>query len=233
MAGRIPKELSAILEKTWRNGIVDQFDTEECYFHALHARIGEELRRIPGCAAFWETEEEEWAEEFGGFQSYHVFFLSPKGEEFRGEDETTGYAETGEDDSGEDDPLEMPEEITVRGERTEGYALGISLAAPVAVIQWSSLATFEDGSFSAPDIQAADLAGEPPDEDGAGRGYSRTALRKMKKLRNAIAAVLQKYHIALLDDAVPGLIVPGLRPSREVFLDKPVRVLNAFFFRGV
>ena len=55
----------------------------------------------------------------------------------------------------------------------------------------------------------------------------------MERLRNAITGVLQKHKIRLLDEAVLGIPVTGLRVGEEVFLDEPLRLFDAFFFRGV
>jgi hypothetical protein len=41
------------------------------------------------------------------------------------------------------------------------------------------------------------------------------------------------HGIDVLDKSVLDLRVPRLRPSKEVFLEEPLRVRDAFFFRGV
>lgn len=110
------------------------------------------------------------------------------------------------------------------------------MLAPVAAISWSSTAHFEDGSSVAPDIAApdslAELAAEPAEGSGE-PAFSKQALRKMERLRSAIAAVLEKHGIRLLDDAVLGIPVAGLRAGEEVFLGETVTLFDAFFFRGV
>ena len=51
-------------------------------------------------------------------------------------------------------------------------------------------------------------------------------------LRSQIAAVLKKYRIVLLDQSILDLPVDGLSPGEAVYLEEPVRVVDAFFFRG-
>ena len=51
-------------------------------------------------------------------------------------------------------------------------------------------------------------------------------------LRSQIAAVLKKYRIVLLDQSILDLPVDGLSAGEAVLLEEPVRVVDAFFFRG-
>jgi hypothetical protein len=48
-----------------------------------------------------------------------------------------------------------------------------------------------------------------------------------------IASILVKHRIEVLDEPVLNLRVPALMASTEVFLEAPLRVRDAFFFRGV
>jgi hypothetical protein len=239
-AATLPKGVVNQIKRTWPRGVVDEFDTSESYFCEIQDKVRRDFQRIRDLATFWETPDpdsryaRDWDDdEFGAgedpedFQSYRVYFLSPKGEEFTTPDESESYEDPDTDDP---DALET-EEITVSGERTEGYAVGISLVAPVAAVCWSGMAHYEDGSFSNPDISLPGLGEtyEGPDE----LPESQETLRKMERLRKAIAAVLEKHKIRLLDEAILGMPVAGLRAGKEVFIDKPVRVFDAFFFRGV
>src|ERR1700691_3093348 len=95
-AAKLPKDLAKLVERTWPDGVVEEFDSSESYFHKIHDRIGGELRRLRDCATFWETpdpdnsndyDSDDDDDDFGAgeereFQSYHVFFLSPGGDEF-------------------------------------------------------------------------------------------------------------------------------------------------------
>ncbi len=62
-------------------------------------QIERDLRRISGVSLVWQTEdvdrgacddEDEALPSYSEWQSYHVFFVSPEGDEFRFEDETIG-----------------------------------------------------------------------------------------------------------------------------------------------
>ena len=44
--------------------------------------------------------------------------------------------------------------------------------------------------------------------------------------------MLRKHRIQVLDQSVLNLYVPGLKVSTEVFLEAPLRVRDALFFRG-
>jgi hypothetical protein len=57
--------------------------------------------------------------------------------------------------------------------------------------------------------------------------------QKLESVRQEIILILAPRHISVLDDSVLNLPAKGLRPDREVFLGKPVRMRDAFFFRGV
>jgi hypothetical protein len=230
MTAPLPTDLARLVERTWRDGIIEEFDRSVSYFWRIHAAIRGDLLRSCRSGLFWETPDPHGLidtdrdddDEFGTanevqFQSYQVFFLSPGGAEFVGAEETDGYAES-------EDPEEESGEATYGGERTSGYAVGISLLAPVAVISWSSMASFDDGSFENADVS-------PPGQ-GEPESVSKPALRKLEQLRDGIAKVLQKHKIRLLDEAELGTPA-GLRACDEVFVNDPVRVFDAFFFRGV
>jgi hypothetical protein len=51
-------------------------------------------------------------------------------------------------------------------------------------------------------------------------------------MRGEIAAILGEHRIRVLGEPVLNLHVPGLKASPEVFLEEPLRVRDAFFFRG-
>lgn len=51
-------------------------------------------------------------------------------------------------------------------------------------------------------------------------------------LRSQVAAVLKKYRIVLLDQSILDLPVDGLSPGEAILLEEPLRVVDAFFFRG-
>src|SRR5437773_10416200 len=101
-------------------------------------QIERDLRRISGVSLVWQTEdvdrgacddEDEALPSYSEWQSYHVFFVSPAGDEFRFEDETIG-----------EDPGDGTE-TAFSGEGRFGISLTISLAAPVAAIGVSTIRT--------------------------------------------------------------------------------------------
>ena len=127
----IPKNLAAAIKRCWPRGVVEEFPTDESYFHEIRYQIERDLGSISGASLVWQTEEARpagWEDDNpdeppfhdSKFQSYHLFFVLPNGEEFRFEDETIG-----------DDP-ENGTQTTYAGEGQFGVALTISLAAPVA-----------------------------------------------------------------------------------------------------
>jgi hypothetical protein len=86
-AAPIPKALAALIAKTWPDGVVVGFDTEESDFPNIAAKLERDLSRIRGARLEWQTEPEEpvdWDEDLDGepptdrhFQSYHLFFVAP------------------------------------------------------------------------------------------------------------------------------------------------------------
>ena len=62
---------------------------------------------------------------------------------------------------------------------------------------------------------------------------SQEAFQKLETLRGQIASVLAKHRIKVLDRAVVNLRVPGVEADEDIFVEAPLRVQDAFFFRGV
>ena len=131
LCGSLPKDLAATIKRCWPRGIVEEFSADESYFQEIRHQIEGDLGSISGASLVWQTEEARpagWEDDNpdeppfhdSKFQSYHLFFVLPNGEEFRFEDETIG-----------DDP-ENGTQTTYAGEGQFGVALTISLAAPVA-----------------------------------------------------------------------------------------------------
>jgi hypothetical protein len=155
----IPKDVAAAIKSAWPDGIVEEFDTDESYFHAVRAALERDLTQMGNATLLWQTEEANVAS--GGrdedelpetphspdFQSYHVYFLVPHGDEFHFQAETDNMA-------GMDDPHETESAATVCGDGWIGYAVGISLAAPFAVINLTSHSRYEDGSIDLPDVES-------------------------------------------------------------------------------
>ena len=122
----IPKDVAAAIKRCWPRGVVEESDIDESYFHEIRHQIERDLRGIFGVSLVWQTEdadrpdldddEDEALPPYSEWQSYHVFFVSPDGDEFRFEDETIG-----------EDPEDGTETI-YSGEGRYGLSLTISLA---------------------------------------------------------------------------------------------------------
>ena len=235
---RIPEGVALAIRECWPDGVVGQFATDESHFHEVRPRLERDLRKVREGSLLWQTEEETaagWDSEndepppSDGWQSYHVFFLSPDSEEFHFEDETDGIEESEEP--------QAEAETKVPGEGWIGCAIGICLAAPYAVINLCSYSHYEDGAVSAPDVESfiySDKTNERVDTDQYHREIlSQESFQKLEALRRELVSILAKHGIQVLDKRVLDLVAPGLEASEEVFLEVPLRVLDAFFFRGM
>jgi hypothetical protein len=236
---QIPDEVATAIKKCWPNGVLEQFDTDESYFHDVSSGLERDLRKIRGASLLWQTEDESsvsgsWDDEelpsSEEFQSYHVYFLAPDGSEFQFEDETEALDEP-------EDSEQENGDATYPGEGWIGCAAGICLAARYAVINLTSFSRYENGTRSTPDVESfiySDTTGERVDTEQYYREtLSQEAFEKLAALRRAIASALAKHRIKVLDTAILGLPVPKLKASPDVFLEEPLRVRDAFFFRGV
>jgi hypothetical protein len=97
-ASQIPRAVAAAIKTCWPNGVVEEFATDESYFHDTRPTLERDLRNIRGASLLWETEEDDssgWDEDADGlprasedWQSYCVFFLAPDGKAFHFEYET-------------------------------------------------------------------------------------------------------------------------------------------------
>lgn len=238
-ASGIPADVAAAIHRCWPDGIVDEFATAESYFHEIHARLERDLRNIRGASLRWRTQDErldarsdegddlpprdEW-------QSYYIFFLALDDDAFHFEDETTGIEEC-------EDAQEEGTERMYPAEGWVGCGVGISLAAPYAVMNLCSCSCYEDGTTSIPDVESFiynEETGKRVDTDQYYREIlSQEAFQKLEALRVEIASILANHRLRILDKAVLNLRVPGLKASEEVFLEEPLRVQDTFFFRGV
>jgi hypothetical protein len=226
----IPEDVTAAIKSAWPHGVVEEFDKDESYFHALCSALERDLEKMGTTALLWQTEEQTEPPSSPDFQSYHVYFLVPHGEEFRFQAETDNLTAPG-------DPEEPDCDATVRGDGWIGFAVGISLAAPFAVINLTSHARYEDGSIDLPDVESTIYStdtGRRIDPDEYFRNMlPHAAFETLPPLRNEIASIIASHGIRVLDDALLNLRVPGLKADQEVFLQGPLRVRDAFFFSGV
>ncbi|HUD98217.1 MAG TPA: hypothetical protein VMR62_01490 [Bryobacteraceae bacterium] len=56
-ANRIPEDVAAAIQECWPDGVIEEFDTDESYFHDIRARLERDLGKIPGASLRWQTEE--------------------------------------------------------------------------------------------------------------------------------------------------------------------------------
>ena len=99
----IPPDVAASIKHCWPNGVVEEFSADESYFHEIRLRLERDLQSIRGASMLWQSGEEEISASCDDdqndeplsneWQSYHVFFLSPDGQEFRSDDETDSMKE--------------------------------------------------------------------------------------------------------------------------------------------
>jgi hypothetical protein len=241
----------AAIRRCWPEGVVDEFATDESYFHGIQPRLERALRNIRGASLRWQTEAKEltgddWREEVDWtdapppddeWQSYHVFFVAPDGSEFHFEDEIESLEQPQDLDEDRDIDDEDDGETTYPGEGWIGCAVGISLAARYAVINFSSYSCYKDGTAVEPDIESFIYSYKShqrvPTDQYHRDILSRDAFQKLETLGRKIASILAKHRIHVLDRTILDLRVPELKPGSDVFLEKALRVQDAFFFRGV
>ena len=238
----IPAKLAAKISKCWPDGVIEEFDTDESYFHEKHWPLEQDLRKIQGASLLCQTESAErhsWDDDDGdlpapgcdGFQSYHVFFVAPDDPGFHFEDETESLADP--DDPGAE---QWPDGV-VPGEGWFGWAVGISLVARFAVFNPCQYSQYEDGTRAIPDVESF-IYSDQTNERVETQLYYRKVLgdqsyQKLLDLRARIAAVLREHRIEVLDEAVLDLPLPGFKADQEIFREKPLCVRDAFFFRGI
>ncbi len=240
------------IDRVWPDGIVElSFDPDESYFYEVHPRLSRAFDRIEnthlvhereadGGPVWWDQSdpEEDPPDECERSRSYHLFFVSPDGEDFVFETEAEGFAEPEfiseefEEAGWEDNPI--PARIPGTG-RT-GWVVAVSLVAPFAVVELGDMTNFEDGSTTEPEIEShgATAEGQPINpEEHFRETASPRAYEILLKLRAKIAGFLEKSGIAVLPEEEWRKPVPWLRGGADTIPGiegRPVRVLNAFFF---
>jgi hypothetical protein len=240
------------IERVWMHGIVElPFDPDESYFHEVHPKLQSAFRKIKeaqllhergadGGPVWWDQSDpkEDPPDDFERTRSYHLFFVTPVGRDFGFETEAEGFAEpefTGEEfDEAEWEDNLIPTRIAGRGRM--GWVVAVSLVAPIAVIEAGNLTTYEDGSWTEPDIE---FDGETADNEPFNREehFRKTAgpraYKTLMNLRAKIAGILEKLRIAVLPAEEWREPVPWLRGTEDTIAGiegRPVRVLDAFFF---
>jgi len=248
-ANRIPEDVAAAINESWPNGAIEEFDTDESYFHDIRAALERDLRKISRASLLWQTEARDYSSNWDrddddwehdepppsrDFQSYHVFFLVPLGNEFEFETETESLKEPEDPE----DPNSDVVTVTVPGKGQYGCSVAVSYASPFASVSFCEYVQFEDGSYSTPDpsnfAYFDEQTGEPVDPAMQYRdALGERAFAKLENLRAGIAKVLAKHRVVVLDQAILDLPAPDLRADGDVFAGETLSVRDAFFFRGV
>jgi hypothetical protein len=229
-ARTVPQDVADAIAESWPDGVVEEFDSDESYFYDIREDLERDLMRIRGVGEWWQTPEyyfdynlDDDGELTAGreFESYRMYFLGSKGDKF------TFNTDIDSLEIAEEDPFE---EVTVKvaGHGWYGCGITISLVSPFAVLNFAEFVEFEDGSeplietFACSMKEAAQVKELGPAERA-----------KLEKLRSAIARVLKMHHLTLLDPDILDVPVPDLKADEDVFLEPPLVVADAFFFRGV
>jgi hypothetical protein len=249
----LSKEVKGAIDRVWPDRIVEMaFDSDESYFHKVHATLSMAFARIPrtrlvsereaeGGPAWWDDADPE--EGLGAYtepsRSYHVFFVSPDGEAFTYETEIETEPESLADDFEDADWAEDPPVELVSGEGRTGWVVAVSLLAPFAVVEFGDVATFEDGARDEAEIEPYALTadGKRIDlEEQFRKMKGEDAHRTLVALRTKISGILEKLGIAVLPAEEWRKPVSWLRGGEETLMgveDKTVRVLDAFFFEDL
>jgi hypothetical protein len=248
-------DVQEAIDRLWPTRIVEMpFDSDESYFHDVHAKLSIAFARIPHARLVGEREAEVeagWWNESDSedgppsymepARSYHVFFVSPDGEAFTyaTEIETDGEPEFMTEDFDEADWEEDSPVDLVPGEGRTGWVVAVSLLAPFAVVEFGDMATFEDGSSDEAEIESyAETAdGKRIDlEEQFRKMKGDNAYKILVALRAKISGILENCGIAVLLTEEWRKPVPWLRGGEETLMavdGRTVRVLDAFFFEDL
>ncbi|PYV32056.1 MAG: hypothetical protein DMG09_24895 [Acidobacteria bacterium] len=242
------------IKRVWPDNLVEMtFDSEESYFWDIHPRLTRALERIKGADLLLEREakgEPIWHEgvdrdedppaDFTTSRSYHLFFVSPKGEAFMFETETEEMDEEAMAEGIGEPGWKDPPMKKIPGEGRTGWSVAVSLPAPFAVVSLGDMLTFEDGSTWEPGIESCAQTedGEPITDSEAHfrKFHGEPAFEILQKLRSEIVDILERHGLTVLQEDEWRKPVPWLRGGEEVFAGasgEPIRVLDAFFFEGL
>ena len=224
-------DVAEAIDLTFPDGMVDMpIDVELSYFTDVYPQVRARLKRIQNASLAFERDPDGgpgwnvgWVDEESYDDlsySYYLFFLSSRGLDFGTEDELPD----------EGDVLQR-----VPGTGQVGYSVGVSLVAPYACVARQTMEQYEDGGYTVPDLEDADVGGlseercrELAGEDG---------IRALDALRQEIVAILGASGIAVLPAGELVKIVPGLAAGEEAFVGdgldgSNLTVRDAFFFHG-
>jgi hypothetical protein len=253
-AGLLRKDVLETTKRIWPDGAVEMtFDSEESYFWDIHPGVTRALKRIRGVDMLHEREaegepiwhegadrDEDPPDDYTNSRSYHLFFVSPKGEAFTFETEIEDFDEEEMAEEIDEPAWTDPPIKNIPGQGRTGWSVAVSLLAPFAVVSLNDMLAFEDGSTSEPGIEpcAQTEEGEPiPDWEVHFRKFhGEPAFEILQKLRSEIVRILERYGVTVLQEDEWRKPVPWLRGGKEVFAGssgEAIRVLDAFFFEGL
>ncbi len=244
------EDVREAIERAWPDGVVEMtFDSDESYFRDVYPKLASAIQRINGAHLVHEREaegrtiwfdhsdpEQDPPDDEERSRSYQLFFVCPEGEAFTYETEIASLAEPGDED--DECESELPME-TVAGNGRTGWSVAVSLVAPFAVVSFSDMENFEDGSTSEPSIESLGFTemGQRIDPEADFRKFKgEQAFEILLKLRGRICDILGRYRISVLPREEWRKPVPWLRADEGVLVGiagEPVRVLDAFFFEAL
>jgi hypothetical protein len=244
------------IEGVWPDGVMTGFDREESYFGEVHSKLAAGLRRIAGTEPIDEfpasRPQRPWREDDDNdfeddppsddrpSRSYHLFFISPMGEDFSFETEIESPVEP-EDEIDDEivDEVEIEDDLPTEvfaGRGRTGWSVAVSLLAPFATVTLGSMSNFEDGTTDEPSIEDRGFneTGERVDPEVEFRkNRGEAAFKVLAKLRDRITGILERHKIVVLPETEWRKPLPGMKAEEEVLVGmggEPIRVLDALFF---
>jgi hypothetical protein len=246
------KDVQEVLGRLWPDGIVEApFDPDESYFCVVHPKLERAFHRIPHAQLLQEREpaggpiwwdgsdpEEDPPDEQLRSRSYHLFFVSPKGEPFTFDAEAESITEPEflTEEFEEAGWGEGPPVGRIPGSGRTGWVVAVSLLAPLAVIELGDVITYDDGSTTDAEIEDYGEAedGKRIDPEELFRTtHNAEAYQALVKLRAQISGILEKRGIAVLPAEEWRKTAPWLRGGEDTLPGiegRAIRVLDAFFF---
>lgn len=164
-------------------------------------------------------------------RSYRLFFVAPTASWARFDVEDERPVDLGEEPPGKGNGERL---VRVKGRQQVGCAVGVSLLPPVGLVRLDSMTTYEDGACDEPDIQPKvfDLDFKPIDpHQYFAELYEGEELSALFDLERKAAEALTSLGIRVISTEEAVTVVPFLRVG-EAFIDKPVRLQDAFFFEA-
>jgi hypothetical protein len=235
--GAMPrKDLTAVLERLWPDGLVEMnVDYEDSWFFEIQSKLTRALQGLKGCSLPFEREAEGepvwWdgsdpdgdpPDDFIPNRSYHLYFVAPDG---------PGFEFTTEAEEVTDDGTEI-----VPGAGRTGWCVAVSLLAPFAVVTLSEWIESEDGATTDPTIESylEDSDGTRLDpEQNFREMVDEPVFSQLIAVRAKIEKILEKNGVEVLPETEWSKPLPGFRLDGGIAAPDPPRVLDTLFFEEV